>query len=309
MSLSNNRTLSILHKAEKEGYAVIAQACYDAQSAIAVVRAAERARSPAIIQLFPVTLAYGKGPFLRFCLDLAHQASVPIAVHLDHATDPEHLELALGLAEQGIAFDSIMADASHAETDEENTVITRPYVERATKYGIAVEVEMGRLEGGEAGLRMIKDAKLTDPVKAEAFVNGTGAAILAPSIGNLHGSYINPPDFKQDILEALHETFRGKVPLCLHGTDDLPDELFKECIKNGISKVIDSNPHICALLNPSISGQNQININSWGRDPYAKALSEGLKTKSFPEAVEEATEVLAKICERFFELFGSTGKA
>jgi fructose-bisphosphate aldolase class II len=45
----------------------------------------------------------------------AHQASVPIAVHLDHATDPEHLELALSLAEQGIAFDSIMVDASHAD--------------------------------------------------------------------------------------------------------------------------------------------------------------------------------------------------
>jgi fructose-bisphosphate aldolase class II len=41
---------------------------------------------------------------------------VPIAVHLDHATDPEHLELALSLAEQGIAkFDSIMVDASHAD--------------------------------------------------------------------------------------------------------------------------------------------------------------------------------------------------
>ena len=45
----------------------------------------------------------------------AHQASVPIAVHLDHATDPEHIELALSLAEQGIAFDSIMVDASHAD--------------------------------------------------------------------------------------------------------------------------------------------------------------------------------------------------
>lgn len=48
----------------------------------------------------------------------AHQASVPIAVHLDHATDPEHLEFALSLAEQGIAFDSIMVDASHAEVQD-----------------------------------------------------------------------------------------------------------------------------------------------------------------------------------------------
>lgn len=121
----------------------------------------------------------------------AHQASVPISVHLDHATDPEHLELALSLAEQGIAFDSIMVDASHAEvinlpislrlylliimrqTDEENIAVARPYVERARKVGIAVEVELGRLEGGEAGLRMISDAKLTDPAKADAFIKGS----------------------------------------------------------------------------------------------------------------------------------------
>jgi hypothetical protein len=43
---------------------------YDASSAIALVRAAERAKSPAILQLFPITLAYGKGPFLQFCLDV-----------------------------------------------------------------------------------------------------------------------------------------------------------------------------------------------------------------------------------------------
>lgn len=123
-------------------------------------------------------------------LNRAHQASVPVAVHLDHATDPEHLELALSLAEQGIAFDSIMVDASHAEvcepsvfysvvvadgllqfqTDEENIAIARPYVERARKCGVPVEVELGRLEGGEAGLRMMSDSKLTNPRKAETFI-------------------------------------------------------------------------------------------------------------------------------------------
>jgi len=45
-------------------------------------------------------------------------------------------------------------------------------VERARKCGVAVEVELGRLEGGEAGLRMISDAKLTDPAKAKAFMEG-----------------------------------------------------------------------------------------------------------------------------------------
>ena len=52
---------------------------------------------------------------------------MPIAVHLDHATDVEHLELAIGLAEKkGIKFDSIMVDASHA--DVRHTV---PFLEPA----------------------------------------------------------------------------------------------------------------------------------------------------------------------------------
>ncbi|EJF61029.1 aldolase [Dichomitus squalens LYAD-421 SS1] len=288
MSLAGNRTLAILRKAEDEKYGILAQTCYDANCVIGLVRAAERCRSPAIIQMFPITLAFGKGPWLQFCLNAAHQASVPIAVNLDHATDPEHLELALSLAEQGIAFDSIMVDASHAQTDEENIALARPYVERAEKLGVAVEVELGRLEGGEAGLRMISDAKLTRPEGARAFMEGTGARILAPSIGNLHGSYINGPKFRQDILKDLQQTFKGAIPLCLHGTDELPDDLFRECIANGISK---------------------ININSWGRDPYAKKLAEGLQTKTFPEAVDDATKVFEDVCERFFNLFGSVGKA
>jgi fructose/tagatose bisphosphate aldolase len=49
----------------------------------------------------------------------ARAASVPVAVHLDHATNAEHLELAIGLAEkEGIKFDSIMVDASHADVSE-----------------------------------------------------------------------------------------------------------------------------------------------------------------------------------------------
>jgi fructose-bisphosphate aldolase class II len=64
---------------------------------------------------------------------------------------------------------------------------------------------------------MISDSKLTDPSKASAFISGwarvyslsitslihscsTGAIILAPSIGNLHGSYLNPPNFRQDMF-------------------------------------------------------------------------------------------------------------
>lgn len=151
---------------------------------------------------------------------------MPIAVHLDHATTDEDIDTSLRFAEAGVAFDSIMVDASHAETDEENLAIVRPspvsflglaleltwpppfprpqskvHIDRATKVGVAVEVELGRLEGGEAGLRVISDSQLTNADKAEMFMTNSGATLLAPSIGNLHGEYMSPPEdqFKLDL--------------------------------------------------------------------------------------------------------------
>jgi hypothetical protein len=39
-----------------------------------------------------------------------------------------------------------------------------------TPAGVATEVELGRLEGGEAGLRQIEGTIFTDPTKAEHFL-------------------------------------------------------------------------------------------------------------------------------------------
>ncbi|TYJ55253.1 hypothetical protein B9479_004083 [Cryptococcus floricola] len=291
-TLQNNLTLDILANAEAGGYGIVAQTAYDANMALALVRAAERSKSPAILQLFPITLASGGGPFLQYCLTIAHNASVPISVHLDHATDPEHLELSIGLAEQGIKFDSIMVDASHAETDEENISIAVPYIKRCVAAGVATEVELGRLEGGEAGLRQIDGAMLTDPAKAEEFMKGTGAHILAPSYGNLHGSYkfIGGPQYDLSIVRDLQTRFKGRIPyLCAHGTDEIPDSLFQDLVKAGVSK---------------------FNINSWARDPYCETLGKELSSSTpFPEASEKAIEAYAKVCDHFFEVLGSKGKA
>lgn len=50
-------------------------------------------------------------------------------------------------------------------------------------------------------------------------------------------------------------------------------------------------------------------MNSWGRDPYVKSLVAGLQDKPFPDAVEDATEIFSKSCDRFFALFSSVNKA
>lgn len=130
------------------------------------------------------------------------------------------------------------------------------------------------------------------PPGPRSLTRRTGADILAPSIGNLHGSYKflpGGPSFDWSILEDLQRRFGSGAPyLCMHGTDELSDEFFRRIVACGVSK---------------------INVNSWLREPYVRALSEGLKSKTMPEAIDDAHEAMVKEAERFCDLLGSTGKA
>lgn len=56
------------------------------------------------------------------------------------------------------------------QTDEENIALAVPWITRCLAAGVATEVELGRLEGGEAGLREVSGTILTDPTKAETFL-------------------------------------------------------------------------------------------------------------------------------------------
>lgn len=65
--------------------------------------------------------------------------------------------------------------------------------------------------------------------------------MLAPSIGNIHGRYVNPPNFDLERLQRLQDSIGPKTKtgayLVMHGTDDLSDELFAECVKRGTRKM------------------------------------------------------------------------
>ncbi|KAG2017913.1 fructose-bisphosphate aldolase [Coprinopsis cinerea AmutBmut pab1-1] len=271
-----------------------------------LISAAERARSPVILQMLPRTLAWGGKLFLQYCLALAaHSAMVPAAVHLDHARDAKDINFALDLAEDGVKFDSIMIDASEAQvtsfsspsvlpvlttvkTDEENISRAKPFIERAHRLGIPVEVELGRVSGSEQGIGEVPVGALINASKAEHFMDATGADILAPSIGNIHGRYTSPPKFHLEILKNLQIKFKGTIPLCLHGTGDLPPDLFRACIANGVSKV---------------------NLNLQTREVYTKVLGDAITTAPLPDAIEKSEGAFSKACEEFFTILGSAGKA
>ena len=180
---------------------------YNADGVLAVVRAAERCRSPALIQFFPWTMHFHGPAFIKFAAQVAHSASVPIAVHLDHCLKPEDADMALECD-----FDSIMVDGSMFE-EEENIAYVKSVVDRAKERGITVEAELGRIEGGEDGLPTINlEAVWTDPQKAKTFAEKTGVHFLAPSFGNVHGPYPPGGAEKHWQLDRLAEP-RHHVPV------------------------------------------------------------------------------------------------
>lgn len=161
--------LPLLQAAQAGSYAIGAFNVYNLEGIQAVIAAAEQAYSPAILQLHPGALAHGGQLLLALCLTAADQASVPVAVHLDHASDAARIQAALDAG-----CSSIMADGSQLAY-QQNRAFTGSMVVLARRYGATVEAELGRLSGSEDGLTIPEyQALLTDPDQAAEFVDTTG---------------------------------------------------------------------------------------------------------------------------------------
>lgn len=89
-------------------------------------------------------------------------------------------------------------------------------------------------------------------------------------------------------LAAIRTSVSSEVPLVLHGTHPVSDELFKEAVKRGTAKV---------------------NLNRAVRDPYSKFVAEQAGRLELTRLKEEGVEIYAKGVERMMDILGSTGKA
>ena len=283
--LSQNRTMAILNKAQKEGYAVIGMCCYNIEAIMATVRAAEALNAPAMVLLFPWAMEYAGDSLVRAAADACHNAKVPVSLHLDHCQTPELVRRAADIED---GFDSIMCDMSHYEKDE-NLQLTRELNEYCHARGIATEAEPGRIDGGEDGVASLEDleAVLTTPDVAEEFV-ATGIELLAPAFGNVHGEY-GPRGVQLDFerLEKINAKVGDRVRISLHGVDKFTQEIFDKCIKGGVCKA---------------------NLNRDVNDEYAKVL-EGLSGAPITKRMEAGTLAMQKALENYIRVLHSEGKA
>ncbi|EAS30276.3 ketose-bisphosphate aldolase [Coccidioides immitis RS] len=291
-SLKSNRALPLLTFARTHSFAIPAICVYNLEGILAIIRAAEHKRSPAMILLFPWAIQYADSLLVRTAASACRAASVPITLHLDHAQDPEIIKRAADLSRSEThepGFDSIMVDMSHF-SKEENLRLTRELVAYCNARGIATEAEPGRIEGGEDGVQDTVDLEgvLTTPEESEEFV-ATGINWLAPAFGNVHGNY-GPRGVQLDYerLQRINEAVGERVGLVLHGADPFTKEIFEKCIERGVAKV---------------------NVNRAVNNEYVKVMREKAGSLPITRLHEEVTNAMQAAVEKIMDMIDSTGKA
>ena len=172
----------------------------------AVLQAAESKKEPVILQFAQVHEEEHImsldiiGPIM---IMMADQATVPVAVHLDHGVDLHILKKALDMG-----FTSIMYDGSSLPYGE-NIAYTRMAVSMAKEYGASVEAEIGQMAGVTLNdqkiteNRKIDRSMFTDPLIAQDFVEKTGVDCLACAFGTVHGLYATKPCLDYELVKEL----------------------------------------------------------------------------------------------------------
>jgi ketose-bisphosphate aldolase len=135
--------LDILQAARAGKYGVGAFNTNDLEITQAVLEACEAARSPVLLALSEGALKYGGKPLVDLVLGMGREATVPVAVHLDHGSSFESCVRCIRLG-----FTSVMIDKSH-EDEATNIAETKRVVDAAHAAGVSVEAEIGRLGGVE----------------------------------------------------------------------------------------------------------------------------------------------------------------
>ncbi|MFJ8628640.1 ketose-bisphosphate aldolase [Kitasatospora sp. NPDC093550] len=198
------------------------------EHAQAIVAGAESAGAPVVLQLSENAVRYhgGLGPIAAATLSVARAASVPVAVHLDHATTPE---LVYAAVESG--FTSAMFDAS-ALGHQDNLRATAEVVEHCHAAGVWVEAELGEI-GGKDGVHA--PGTRTDPAEAAAFVAATGVDALAVAVGTSHAMPTRDAALDFGLIRRLRAAV--PVPLVLHGSSGVADEHLTAAVAAGMTKV------------------------------------------------------------------------
>jgi fructose-bisphosphate aldolase class II len=238
-------TRELVEDAWRQGAAVAALNVITLEHAEAIAQAAVATRRPVILQISQNAVRYHGGqlePIAAATAAVARAADVPIALHLDHVSDPVLLAQA-----PGSVFSSVMYDAGDLPYDE-NVESTRAATDLAHAAGLWVEAELGYV-GGKANAPQSAHAPgvRTDPDEAAVFVQETGVDALAVAVGSSHAMTARTARLDIELVARLSD--RLTVPLVLHGSSGVPEDEMRRAIAAGITKI-----NVGTALNVALTG-------------------------------------------------------
>ncbi|WP_242900754.1 class II fructose-bisphosphate aldolase [Actinomadura terrae] len=212
------------------------------EHATAIVAGAEAAGAPVVLQISENCVRYhgAAAPIITAALATARAATVPVAVHLDHATSVglvhEAVELGVG---------SVMFDASPLPYAD-NVAATAEVAAWCHARGVFVEAELGEV-GGKDGVHA--PGARTDPAEAAAYVSATDVDALAVAVGTSHAMLTRDAVLDLDLISELRAAV--PVPLVLHGSSGVPDATLAAAVRHGMTK-INIATHLNAVLTAEV---------------------------------------------------------
>jgi fructose-bisphosphate aldolase class II len=278
-------TQDILRDAFRNHYGVPAINIVNDLSMEAVLAAAEKMRSPLIVQTSVKTIKMtGLEVMFAMWTEMTRNITVPVALHLDHCPERDVISACLARG-----WNSVLFDASKL-TVAENKRQCIEVVAEARRVGAAVEGEIEGIRGVEDDIGS-DDASATQGLDIVLdFIEGTGVDCFAPAIGNAHGVYKTTPQLDSqrvsDIVAAV------PIPIALHGGSGLTPEQFRDLIGRGCAKVNISTALKIAFMQ---SGYDHMAENPGKYDPPAQFRA-------------QRAAVMAMASEHM-QLFGSAGRA
>jgi len=300
---------SILEKAQKKHYAVGAFNVYNLETVQAVITAADKMKSPVILQTSEAAIKYAGLENLGALVHLmAKKTKTPIVFHLDHGKDEK---LVVEAIKSGW-YCSVMFDGS-ALPLKENLKKTKKLVTLAHSKGVAVEAELGAIAGIEDFVSVEeRDARFTDPKQAADFVRETGCDALAIAIGTKHGAYKFHGDCQLDFKRLQEIRKLVKVPLVLHGASGVPAAVKNLAVKFG-AEISEAKGVSDSAIKKAVSlGICKINIDTDLRIAFEAGLHQFIEENPKnldPRAFLSAgRDLISKTVEQKIRLFGSTKK-
>ncbi|HEY0118266.1 MAG TPA: class II fructose-bisphosphate aldolase [Cellulomonas sp.] len=223
-------TSALARHGRENGYAVPAVNVLDDISLRAVVSAAVEAAAPLIIQISVKTVKQMGTELTTTTFRLAaHDAPVPVALHLDHCPDRAVISDVVAAGWSSVLFDA--SDRGLADAERE----TAEVVAEAHAAGVDVESEIENIVGVEDGVGSDVALHAYTVGQLAEIAERTGVDLLAPQLGTAHGQYRARPVLRPDRVRDL--VALTDIPIVLHGGTGLSAEDFRTFIDAGVSKI------------------------------------------------------------------------